>query len=217
MPNQSTEDYIKSIFKLSRHGKSVSTSELAKYLEIGDGSVTDMMKKLSAKKLIQYKPYRGVSLTTSGKQLALKMVRRHRLWEMFLVKFLDYKWDEIHEEAERLEHVTSEEMEKRLDKALSFPKFDPHGDPIPNANGEFDGIEVIALTEFDAGDAVTVLRVSDDDANVLQHASDIGLRLNAKLLVKKKMSFDGSMVIRIGKKEQFISRQMANAIFVQPS
>src|SRR6266404_2367693 len=122
MANQSTEDYIKSIYKLQQSGKDVTTSELARHLRIGDGSVTDMVKKLSAKKLIQYRPYRGVSLTESGARLALRMVRRHRLWEMFLVKFLGYRWDEIHDEAEQLEHVTSDGMEQRLDKALGYPK-----------------------------------------------------------------------------------------------
>ena len=129
--NQSTEDYIKGIYKLRKNGNGVSTSELARHLNIGDGSVTGMLKKLSDKKLIKYIPYKGVSLTESGTKLALQMIRRHRLWEMFLVQFLGYRWDEIHNEAERLEHVTSDAMERRLDKALGFPKFDPHGDPIP--------------------------------------------------------------------------------------
>ena len=213
--NQSTEDYIKSIYKLEKYGKSVSTSDLARYLKIGDGSVTDMIKKLSAKKLIQYKPYRGVSLTDAGRRLALRMVRRHRLWEMFLVRFLGYKWNEIHDEAERLEHVTSDEMELRLDKALGYPKVDPHGDPIPDDNGELESLEYTPLSEFDIGSTVRIIRVSDDYPDVLQHSTELGLSLNKKITVKKKMTFDGSMVVRVGPKEQFISKQVADAIFVQ--
>ena len=115
--NQSTEDYIKSIYKLKKKGKAVATSALAKHLNIGDGSVTDMVKKLSERKLILYTPYQGVELTAAGRKLALKMMRRHRLWEMVLVQFFGYTWDEVHDEAERLEHVTSDELERRLDQA----------------------------------------------------------------------------------------------------
>jgi len=212
--NQSTEDYIKGIYKLQQFNKSVTTSELAKHLRIGDGSVTGMVKKLSAKKLIQYKPYKGVALTESGKKLALQMIRRHRLWEMFLVQFLGYSWDEIHDEAERLEHVTSEEMEHRLDKTLGYPKFDPHGDPIPTKRGEFDGAMHASLAEFDAGDTVKILRVTDDP-EVLQHASKLGLTLNKKITVKKKLKVDGSMELKVGEKDRFISQHMAKAIFVQ--
>src|SRR5262245_8863176 len=136
MSNQSTEDYIKSIYRLQTGKKTVLTSVLAKHLKIGDGSVTDMIKRLSEKKLIHYEPYQGVTLTEAGKRLALKMVRRHRLWEMFLVRYLGYSWHEIHDEAERLEHVTSDVLESRLDKVLGYPKVDPHGDPIPDVHGE---------------------------------------------------------------------------------
>lgn len=215
MPNQSTEDYIKSIYKLQKEGKAVLTSELAKHLNIGDGSVTDMVKRLSIKKLLRHKPYRGVELTEEGKRLALKMLRRHRLWEMFLVKFLFYTWDEVHNEAERLEHVTSDEMEHRLDEALGYPKTDPHGDPIPTANGELRERIYTALRECHVGDKVEVLRVSDDDPALLQHAAKLGLALHAKIIIKEKLSFDGSMKVKIGTKHHFISCQLAEAIFVK--
>jgi DtxR family Mn-dependent transcriptional regulator len=215
MSSTSTEDYIKSIYRLQTGKQSVSTSILAKHLKIGDGSVTDMIKRLSEKKLIHYEPYQGVKLTEAGKRLALKMVRRHRLWEMFLVQYLGYRWDEIHDEAERLEHVTSEEMEGRLDKALGYPKVDPHGDPIPNIHGEFTGDAGSALAEFEEDDTVKILRVSDDNADILQHAAKLGLGLNKKIRVKKKLKFDGSMVVKVGAKEQFISEQVANSIFVE--
>ncbi|MBI1807221.1 MAG: metal-dependent transcriptional regulator [Ignavibacteria bacterium] len=212
--NQSTEDYLKGIYKLQHNGKGVATSELAKHLKIGDGSVTGMIKKLAAKRLVHHTPYKGVSLTASGKRLAVQMIRRHRLWEMFLVKFLGYRWDEIHDEAERLEHVTSQEMERRLDKALGYPKVDPHGDPIPTMNGEFDGTAYSPLSEFEVGDRVKIIRV-DDDQGVLQLAATLGLGLNKNLTVKEKMKFDGSMIVKVGPKEQFISQRIAKSIFVR--
>lgn len=215
MANQSTEDYIKSIYKLQQKRKRVTTSVLAKFLNIGDGSVTDMLKRLSTKKLIQYKPYRGVLLTESGRRLALQMVRRHRLWEMFLVEFLGYSWDEIHDEAERLEHVTSDELERRLDRLLGQPKVDPHGDPIPNVHGKLDGTTYTALSECERGANLRIIRVSDEDPALLQHAASLGLALNKRIMIKKKMGFDGSLVVKVGAKEKFISRLVANSIFVE--
>lgn len=210
----STEDYIKAIYRLEREGEKVTTSALAGQLQLADASITDMIKKLSGKGLIRYERYQGVELTARGKQVALKIVRRHRLWEMYLVKFLGFSWDQVHDEAERLEHATSDEMEQRLDSALDFPTADPHGDPIPDAEGELAPPEYTALTEYSMGDIVKVLRVSDDDAMILQHATKLGLKLNKKLTVKEKRAFDGSMVVKVGTKEQFISQQMARAIFV---
>ena len=148
--------------------------------------------------------------------MALKIVRRHRLWEMYLVKFLGFSWDQVHSEAERLEHVTSEGLEQRLDHALGFPTTDPHGDPIPSVQGALTNPEFTSLTEYGVGDVVRVLRVSDDDSQMLQHASKLGVGLNKKLTVREKRTFDGSMVVRVGTKEQFMSLKMARAIFVRP-
>ena len=215
MENRSTEDYIKGIYRLQNGKRSVSTSLLAKHLKIGDGSVTDMLKRLSSKKLIHYEPYKGVRLTEAGKQLALKMVRRHRLWEMFLIRHLGYEWDEVHDEAERLEHVTSDEMEDRIDNILGYPKVDPHGDPIPNKHGELVDIKSSSLSDVAQHVFVKILRVSDDNAGVLQHAAKLGLTLNKKIIVKEKREFDGSMIVKAGAKEHFISKQVADAIFVE--
>ncbi|HTK81089.1 MAG TPA: metal-dependent transcriptional regulator [Bacteroidota bacterium] len=212
--NQSTEDYIKGIYKLQQDGGTVSTSELAAHLEITDASVTDMVKKLSERKLLWHTPYRGVELTEQGKRLALKMMRRHRLWEMLLVKFLGYSWDEVHDEAELLEHVTSDEMEQRLDKALGYPKVDPHGDPIPTAEGILEVKELRKLSDSSTGDRVAIARVNDDDSALLQHASRLGLELNAKLRVEEKLDFDGSMTVKVGNKKKFISKKLAEAVFV---
>jgi DtxR family transcriptional regulator, Mn-dependent transcriptional regulator len=217
MHNVPTEDYIKAIYRLEREGEKVTTSALAGQLQLTDASITDMIKKLSEKGLVHYEPYRGVGLTARGKRAAMKIVRRHRLWEIYLVKFLGFSWDQVHEEAERLEHVTSDEMEQRLDSALGFPTTDPHGDPIPDAKGELAPPEYTALSEHSLGDVVKVLRVSDDDSRMLQHATKLGLTLMKKLTVREKREFDGSMVIRVGTKEHFISQQMARSIFVRPA
>ncbi len=212
--NQSTEDYIKGIYRLQTGGKGVTTSALARHLKIEDGSVTGMLKKLSGKRLVIYTPYKGVVLTPAGRKLAVQMLRRHRLWEMFLVRFLGYRWDEIHDEAERLEHVTSASMEHRLDKALGFPKFDPHGDPIPGAHGEIDAEEDHSLAECLPGETVIIVRV-DDNQELLQHLSSLGLTLQRRVTVKKKLKVDGSMLLKTGMKEHFVSRKVAESIHVQ--
>jgi DtxR family Mn-dependent transcriptional regulator len=217
MANISTEDYIKAVYKLERASQKVTTSALAAELGLADASITDMVKKLSDRGLLNYTPYQGVGLTAKGRRMALQIIRRHRLWEMFLVKFLGFSWDQVHDEAERLEHVTSDELEQRLDKALGFPNADPHGDPIPGADGRFEQTDYRALTEYDIGDVVRVLRVSDKDSEILQHASKLGLHLNKKLTVRNKMNFDGSIVVRLGSKEHFLSKEVASSIFVEPA
>ena len=217
MMNINTEDYIKAVHKLEREGEKVTTSALAEELQLADASITDMVKKLSEKGLLIYAPYKGVGLTAKGRRMALKIVRRHRLWEMFLVKFLGFSWDQVHEEAERLEHVMSDELERRLDEALGHPSVDPHGDPIPAADGSFEPAAYRALTDYNVGDVVRVLRVSDEDSGILQHASRLGLHLNKRLTVRDKMSFDGSIVIKLGSKEHFLSREVASAIFAEPA
>lgn len=213
--NQSTEDYIKGIYQLQRHGAPATTSAIARLLRIGDGSVTGMVKKLSSNKLIRYEPYKGVSLTEAGSKLALNMVRRHRLWEMFLVKYLGYKWDEIHDEAERLEHATSDELTRRLDKLLGYPTVDPHGDPIPDVRGTLRSPDSTALSSFGCDEVLRVVRVSDRHPDILHHATEVGLVLHRKLVIKRKMKFDGSLLIKVGTKQRYISQRMADAIFVE--
>lgn len=216
MQTISTEDYIKAIYKLEQKGERATTSAIAAHLQLSDASVTDMVKKLSDKGFVEYKRYQGVELTEGGRRFALKTLRRHRLWEMFLVEFLGYSWDQIHDEAERLEHVTSDELERRLDKALGYPALDPHGDPIPDADGSIKGISDRPLTDYSRGDVVKVSRVSDDDPEILAHATTLGLALNSRITVKEKRGFDGSMVLKVGTREQFVSKRVAQAIFVQP-
>jgi DtxR family transcriptional regulator, Mn-dependent transcriptional regulator len=215
MSTISTEDYIKAVYKLEEDGEKATTSALAAQLDVADASISDMIKKLSDKGLLHYERYQGVQLTQKGRKMALSILRRHRLWEMYLVRFLGYSWDKVHDEAERLEHVTSDELEQHLDRTLGYPSVDPHGDPIPSKEGIVKGESGSSLTGCDVGDVVTILRVSDESSELLQHASQIGLALNSKLTVREKKAFDGSMVVKIGTKQQFISREVAQAIFVR--
>jgi len=215
MINQSKEDYLKAILKLGGCTKGVSTSALARHLGIGDGSVTDMVKKLAARDLIVYVPYQGVSLTGVGSKLAIKMMRRHRLWEIFLTEHLGYAWDEVHDEAENLEHATSDELEARLSEMLGNPDTDPHGQPVPAPDGTMTAPEGRPLSEFKPGDRVKITRVSDDDSAILQHATVLGLSLKTKITIREKRAFDGSLVVMIGKNERFISREVGNSIYAE--
>jgi len=215
MQTQSKEDYIKSIYFLQKEDESVATSAIAKYLGIGDGSVTDMVKKLSGEGLINYEPYQGVTLTPSGNRLALKMIRRHRLWEMFLVQFLGYTWDEIHDEAEVLEHVTSDDLEERIDRALGYPKVDPHGDPIPTATGDIIEITYKNLSDCAEGEHGVVVRVKDESQEILKFMTKLGLCLNKNISVVQKIKFDGSVIIKIDGREIPLSEKLAHSIFIQ--
>ena len=215
-PERTVEDYIKAVYKLQRTGGRVTTSALAAELRLADASITDMIKKLSRKGYLRYVPYQGVDLTERGRRTALKIVRRHRLWEMYLVRFLKFSWDKVHDEAERLEHATSDELEERLDEALGWPRTDPHGDPIPTSDGGITVRNDIPLSACAPGASVRIRRVSDHDKELLEHAARVGLTLNRKLIVKEKRGFDGSMLVQVGSQRNFISAQLASAIFVQP-
>lgn len=216
MSNRGTEDYLKTIYSLEQRGDRASTSALAARLQVADASITDMLKKLSRKGLVNYRRYRGVELTPAGRRVALRIVRRHRLWEMFLVKYLDYSWDAIHVEAERLEHATSDGLERKLDEALGFPTSDPHGDPIPTADGECPASSMFTLAAAEAGTVVVIARVSDADPEVLKYASSLGIVLRKKIRVKETVPVDGSLRVMVGKKERCISGKLARHIFVEP-
>lgn len=215
MASQQVEDYLKCVYKLQEEGGKVSTSALSEQLGVSAPSVTEMIKKLADDGILTYTPYKGVELTEVGEKQALKILRRHRLWEVFLVEVLKYPWHEIHDEAERLEHSTSETLERRLDEALGFPRRDPHGDAIPTPDGSIDDYQDIALTDVEPGKSVTVVRLKDADSHVLQYASKLGITLNKRIKVKERVAFDGSMRVEIGKKEQFVSSKLAGCIFVE--
>ncbi len=213
--SQNVEDYLKSIYKLQEAGGKVSTSSLSDSLGVSAPSVTEMIKKLAEGGILSHTPYKGVELTPEGRRRALKILRRHRLWEQFLVEVLKYPWHEIHEEADRLEHLTSERLEQRLDETLGFPRKDPHGDAIPATDGSIEEVEYRSLSAVESGEIVTVARVNDANSQVLQYASRLGIGLNKKIRVKEHIGFDGSLRVEIGRKEQFVSAKLAENIFVE--
>ena len=214
MENRSTEDYIKNIFQLGREGGMVSTSALARQLGVKNASITGMLKSLALRNLVRYEPYRGVSLTARGRRIALQTIRRHRLWEVFLVQSLGYSWDQVHVEADRLEHVTSEKLEKHLDRVLGYPGFDPHGDPIPTVRGQINVESKMRLTDCRPGCTAVVRRVSDRNSATLKHLADMGLGIDTRLRVTGKGKPDGSITIMVGRKTRLLDRQIAESIFV---
>jgi len=211
------ENYLKAIYHLSEQkaGGLVNTSELADATQTRSPTVTDMLKKLAEKELIHYQKYQGVRLTDLGNQIALKIIRSHRLWEVFLVEKLGFGWDEIHAIAEQLEHIESPELINRLDAYLNFPQFDPHGDPIPNAAGAMPETQTIRLSEAPQGHALLLTGVTEDSAVFLQHLDRLGLTLGARLQIVGQSEFDHSMTIQMdGSREIFITTAVADHLQV---
>lgn len=217
MASFTEENYLKAIYHLSeqKNGESVSTNELAEVTQTRAASVTDMVKKLAEKSFVNYKKYQGVNLTDNGKQIALRVIRKHRLWEVFLVEKLGFKWDEIHDLAEQLEHIKSTELTDRLDKFLGCPKFDPHGDPIPDEEGNLPISQTHKLSEVERGKRLIIMGVSEDSAPFLQHLDKLGLKLGLKIQVIESSDFDQSVEIEIeGEKHIRISAEVSKNIQV---
>lgn len=211
------ENYLKAIYKLSEkiENEGVSTNDIAAELSTKPASVTDMLKKLSEKKLINYKKYQGVNLTTKGERVAIDIIRKHRLWELFLVDKLGFKWDEVHDIAEQLEHIDSDELIDKLDSFLEFPKYDPHGDPIPNKRGEFANKKMMELFDMPVGFSGNISGVSDHSAVFLKHLEKIGIRLGVQIQVEDKNLFDNSFWISVADAEPiFISKEVAKNLLV---
>jgi DtxR family transcriptional regulator, Mn-dependent transcriptional regulator len=218
MLNYSTseENYIKAIFHLQQQDGTVTTNELSHELKTKPASVTDMMKKLKAKKLLHYQPYQGFRLSSEGNKVALTIIRRHRLWEYFLAEKLKFSWDEVHAVAEDLEHVSSKKLIDKLDEFLGFPRTDPHGDPIPDANGKIETSKKICLTALPFNTAAIVISVSDQSSEILELLEHKKITIGVKLEVKKRFEFDESLEIKTGRQPAFsISKQLAENIFVQ--
>lgn len=218
MPTHSEENYLKAIWKLHESGiPSVSTNSIAAEVKTRAASVTDMLKKLADKKLIQYQKYQGVKLTAEGRRVALNIVRKHRLWEVFLVEKLDYRWDEVHEIAEQLEHIFSENLTDRLDKFLGFPKFDPHGDPIPDKSGKLADAASVSLSLVKAGHQAVMTGVSEHSAVFLRYLDEHSIGLGATISVEQVIEFDQSLKIKVnGKAAITISQHAAKNILVKP-
>ncbi|NAS10775.1 metal-dependent transcriptional regulator [Poritiphilus flavus] len=213
---RSEENYLKAIFHLARKGnKAVTTSAIAEQMDTKPSSVTDMVKRLAEKGMINYRKYQGVSLTKEGRKAALSIIRKHRLWEVFLVEKMDFAWDEVHEVAEQLEHIKSEKLIDQLDKLLGFPRYDPHGDLIPSKDGEFDETAKRLLTEIPLKSTGVCVGVRDSSVPFLKFLDKNNIALGDEITVLDKEEFDGSLHIQIGDRSMHISDQIASNLYVK--
>lgn len=216
MASFTVENYIKAIYQLAQKTEGgVSTSAISEALGTKAATVSDMLKKLGDRKLINYKKYQGVSLTPKGRNLAIDIIRKHRLWEVFLVDKLDFRWDEVHDLAEELEHIDSTELINRLEHFLGSPKFDPHGDPIPDREGNIHRLAQVALTELEAGGSGYVTGVKDSSKEFLQYLDTQGIRLGNKLVVQEIFEYDNSRIVKTGGQTLSLSQQVCKNLFVK--
>lgn len=216
MQNISKEDYLSTIFKNKDENGKIKANIIAEKLQISGAAVTDMLKKLSKDGYIKHERYKGIKLTSKGEEYAKNMVRRHRIWEVFLHQIVGIPWDKVHDESNTLEHSGSDELINRMEEMLNFPEFDPHGDPIPGKDGTIPTQKKnVPLTKLRKGDVGVVIRVNDFDNDFLNYISQIGIELNKEIIVKDVLSFDHSMLVRIGKREINISNTIAANIFVE--
>ncbi|MHB1277811.1 MAG: metal-dependent transcriptional regulator [Bacteroidia bacterium] len=215
-PSLSEENYIKAIYHLSRKDiQKITPTNIAEELGVNPTSVVDMIKKLTDKKLITYHKVSGAALSSEGEKLAVNIVRNHRLWEVFLCEKLGYSWDVVHDIAEQLEHIKHAELANRLDKFLGFPEYDPHGDPIPNSNGEIPESSTILLSEIEVGKMCKVAAVKDTSTIFLQYLEKLAVSIGTRLQVLEKNSFDQSLLIRIGSDQTtIVSKKFAENVLV---
>lgn len=211
------ENYLKAIFKISeRDGDSVSNNAISTEMQTSAASVTDMIGRLSKKELVHYQKHRGVSLTAEGRRIATHLVRKHRLWEVFLVEKLSFSWDEVHDIAEQLEHIRSLVLVERLDEFLGSPRFDPHGDPIPDAEGNFAFRKQIPLADLQVGEKGVIVGVQDHASAFLQYLDRINLGLGARIEVLEQFEYDESVKVkRMPSDELVLSKKVSQNLFVQ--
>ena len=216
---QSVQDYLKHIYELTEDGSPASTNDLARELNIKPASVTGMIQKLAAEKpaLVEYQKHQGVTLTTTGKRAALEVIRHHRLLETWLVQTLGYTWDEVHEEAERLEHVISEDFERRIAAALGNPTRDPHGELIPTADLKMPVDDTTPLSALRPNQTATILRVMAQDPNLLRHLDGLGLTPGIQIEVTEYSAFDNNLTVKVGKKSNVLGLNITTKIFVEIS
>ena len=212
----SEENYLKIIYHLTAVSESeISTNAIAEKMETKPSSVTDMLKKLAEKKLVSYIKYQGVSLTDKGKLAAKMIVRKHRLWECFLVEKLDFTWDEVHDVAEQLEHIKSEKLINKIDEFLNFPTEDPHGDPIPNAQGQIVNVKKQLLSEIEKNQIGICVGVKDTSSDFLKYLDKQEISLGSEIEILEQESFDSSFRIRVGTKEMTISNKIASNLYIK--
>ena len=211
------ENYLKIIYKLSAETDAdISTNAVAELTQTKAASVSDMLRKLSEKNLVNYQKYQGVRLTEAGEQVALKVIRKHRLWEVFLVEKLGFNWDEVHDIAEQLEHIDSEELVEKLDEFLEHPTFDPHGDPIPDPNGRMPKLTYQNLSEVKQGERVLMMGVSEHSSAFLQYVAKLGISLGSELYILEINDFDKSLSVQIAQANpQFMSHEVAKNLLVK--
>ena len=212
---QSEENYLKSIYHLQQGQEAVSTNAVAELLQTRAASVTDMLKKLNAKKLLHYKPYHGFYLSVEGKKVATHIIRRHRLWEVFLAQKLKFGWDEVHLLAEELEHVRSKKLIDKLDAYLGFPLFDPHGDPIPDHKGKVTHADQMNLTDLPEGELAQIVSVTDQSKVMLDELTEKNIALGTRIEIKKRSLFDQSLQVKIKSKHITLTTQLARHLFVK--
>ena len=215
MYSQSEEDYLKALYHLETDYDSISTNSIAGYLDMKPSSVTDMLKKLSEKKFINYQKYKGTSLTKKGKLIALSIVRKHRLWETFLVDKLGFGWDQVHSIAEELEHIKSEQLIENLDNFLGNPKYDPHGDPIPNKDGKIEKMNQKLLIELKAGQKGIITGVKKGTASLLSYLDKEKIKLGDSVKVIEILEFDGTFIVEINKMKLTFSEKICQNLLLE--
>lgn len=211
------ENYLKALFHITSEteGKHYAgTNELASYLNIKPASVNDMLKRLKEKQLVENEKYGKIQLTSSGKSLAVQIVRKHRLWETFLYEKLNFSWDEVHEVAEQLEHIDSPKLIEQLEKFLGYPEFDPHGDYIPTASGEIKKQKKTTLANIEVGKKCKLVAVKDSSASFLQYLVKIGLGISSEILVVGKQEFDSSIEIEVNQQRTVVSQKFSESVYV---
>lgn len=217
MLSHTEENYLKALFHITTENMDKSkagTNQLAAHLNVKPASVNDMLKKLKEKKLIHYEKYGKISLTAEGKRKAVDIIRKHRLWETFLYKKLEFSWDEVHEIAEQLEHIQSQKLIDKLDKFLDYPEVDPHGDAIPNAKGELNTQPRKTLSEIAVGKTCKLIAVKDNSATFLQYVVKVGLGISSKIKVLSRQDYDAIMEIEVNGKKSSVSQKFAENIYV---
>ncbi len=214
--HQAIEDYMKTIYTLAQEETPVSTSRIAQARSVKPASATSMIQRLARLNLVRYEKHYGVTLTSAGEKLALEVIRHHRLLELYLIEALGFTWDEVHEQADILEHVISEKMEERIAAVLDHPEFDPHGDPIPSKDGVLAHVENQLLSTLQAGDRARVSRIPDDsNSELLRYLAELGLVPGAAFQVMQVAPFEGPVTIMLEDEEKIIGRQVADSILVE--
>ena len=216
MITHAMEDYLKTVYLLQEGQEKVSTSAIAQQMEVSAASVTGMIRKLATMGLLNYTSYQGVELTEGGQKIAQEIIRHHRLLELYLVEIMGFTWDKVHDEADKLEHVISEEFEERMSEALGHPTTDPHGHAIPAKDGAIQEVAYETLTEVDAGSSATVQHVNDNDPEMLRYLDQLGILPGTLVHVVAKEPFNGPLRLRIDQTEHFVGLEVAGNVFVSP-